>query len=106
MSAPDGSGPSPVSAFTPFEPRAPTAAECVVALVLDRLAAETPSKPFVVFDDGTEWTYAETLRRARRGAAALRRLGVEPGQLILNWLPNGPAQLGLWLATDYLGAVH
>jgi crotonobetaine/carnitine-CoA ligase len=106
MSVPDGSSRRPVSTFAPFEPRTPTAAECVVALVLDRLAAETPSKPFVVFDDGTEWTYAETLRRARRGAAALRRLGVEPGQLILNWLPNGPAQLGLWLATNYLGAVH
>src|SRR6185312_4727338 len=26
--------------------------------------------------------------------------------LVLNWLPNGPAQLRLWLATNYLGAVH
>jgi crotonobetaine/carnitine-CoA ligase len=106
MSIPDGSSRPPVSAFAPFEPRTPTAAECVVGPVLDRLAAETPSKPFAMFDDGTEWTYGETLRLARSGAAALRRLGVEPGQLVLNWLPNGPAQLRLWLAVNYLGAVH
>ncbi len=96
----------PRSTFAPFTPRTPTAAECTVRLVLDRLAVETPSKIFAVFDDGTRWTYRETLDLARRGATALDGLGVAPGDLILNWLPNGPAQLRLWLATDYLGAVH
>jgi crotonobetaine/carnitine-CoA ligase len=96
----------PRAVFAPFTPRTPTAAECTVRLVLHRLAAETPSKPFALFDDGTSWTYCETLDLARRGAAALAGLGVEPGHLVLNWLPNGPAQLRLWLATNYLGAVH
>jgi len=96
----------PCSVFAPFAPRMPTAAECTVRMILDRLAVETPSKPFALFDDGSSWTYRETLDLARRGAAALVRLGVEPDDLVLNWLPNSPAQLRLWLAANYLGAVH
>lgn len=96
----------PRASFAPFTPRTPAAEECAVRLVLDRLAAETKSKLFAVFDDGTEWSYGGIRDLVRREAAALARLGVKPGDLVLNWLPNGPAQLRLWLATNYLGAVH
>jgi crotonobetaine/carnitine-CoA ligase len=96
----------PRASFAPFTPRTPSAAECTVRFVLDRLAAETPSKPFALFDDGTSWTYGGIRDLVRREAAALVRLGVKPGHLVLNWLPNGPEQLRLWLAANYLGAVH
>ena len=94
------------AAFAPFTPRTPAAEECAVRPVLDRLAAATPSKIFALFDDGTAWSYSGIRDLVRRQAAALARLGVKPGDLVLNWLPNGPAQLRLWLATNYLGAVH
>jgi carnitine-CoA ligase len=33
---------------------------CVLRNILDRNAAELPDKVFVRFDDGSEWTYAQT----------------------------------------------
>jgi crotonobetaine/carnitine-CoA ligase len=106
MHVPEGQQAHPATGFAPFTPRTPAAAECVVRCVLERMAGEGQDKPFALFEGGVAWDYGETLRLARAGAAALRRLGIGPGDLVLNWLPNGPAQLRLWLATNYLGAVH
>ena len=43
------------------DPLIPAPADCVLRLVLERRAAETPGKVFAVFADGTTWTYRQTL---------------------------------------------
>ena len=86
--------------------RIPDRAECVVGELLRRWALERPTHPFMEFDDGTAWSYAETLDRVRRAAGALRELGVGPGSHVLAWMPNRREAVLGWLAANYLGAVH
>lgn len=88
-----------------YDPRVPPAQECVLRPVLERHAAERPDKVFARFEDGAEWTYAETLRRTRRTAAGLQKLGVRQGDTVLTWLPNGPDAMRTWFALSYLGAI-
>ena len=85
--------------------KVPAAERCVLRSLLDRHACERPDKVFARFIDGSEWTYAETCRRARRIAAGLKRLGVRKGDRVVSWLPNGPHQLEMWFGINYLGAV-
>ncbi|HTJ62649.1 MAG TPA: AMP-binding protein [Alphaproteobacteria bacterium] len=86
--------------------RLPTAAECTARPLLERWAREAPGKTFVLFEDGTQWTFAETLQQVRRTAAMLFGEGVRAGDLVLNWLGNGPDHLRIWLAANYIGAVN
>jgi len=86
--------------------RLPTAAECTVRPLLERWARETPDKPFALFEDGSRWTFAETLHAVRRTAALLFVEGVRAGDLVLNWLGNGPDHLRVWLATNFIGAIN
>src|SRR4029453_18122390 len=57
-------------------------------LLLDRAEA-TPDRMFLQFEDGDSWTWAECGREALRTCTALRRLGVEPGDRVGIFLPNG-----------------
>ncbi|HWS73633.1 MAG TPA: AMP-binding protein [Quisquiliibacterium sp.] len=86
--------------------RIPPSDECVLRPMLDKWADRTPDKVFVVFEDGEQWTYAETRERVRSRARALRSLGVKQGEHVLVWLPNGPECLVSWFAINYLGAVY
>ena len=86
--------------------RLPSHAECTVRPLLERWAEKTPDKIFALFEDGSSWTYAEALKEVRAAAQALTALGVAPGDPVLNWLDNGPDQLRLWLATNFIGAIH
>jgi len=86
--------------------RLPEAAECTVRPLLERWARETPDKPFALFEDGRQWTYAEALAEVRSAAAGLSALGVGHGDPVLNWLPNGADHLRLWLAANFIGAIH
>jgi carnitine-CoA ligase len=79
---------------------------CVLRNILDRNAAEAPDKVFVRFDDGSEWTYAQTRATVRRAAAALMRIGVTQDDHVLTWLPNSPDALRIWFAINYIGAVY
>ena len=88
------------------DPRVPAAVDCVLRPLLERRAAETPDKVFALFADGSAWTYREAREAARRAAAGLRRLGVEQGDTVLSWLPNGPDALRVWFGLNYLGAVY
>ena len=85
--------------------RVPDAADCVLRYILEKHAASQPDKVFVHFEDGSEWTYAETLSVVRRTAAGLQQLGVQQGDHVLSWLPNGPDALRVWFAINYIGAV-
>ncbi|MGM0583928.1 MAG: AMP-binding protein [Pseudomonadota bacterium] len=79
---------------------------CVLRQMLDRAAAARPDHDFVRFWRGETWSYAETLARVRRRAAALRAEGVERGDHVLCWMGNGPDLLTTWFAINWLGAVY
>lgn len=88
-----------------LDPRMPAADQCVLRDLLERQSRELPDKEFVVFGDGTSWTYRQTRDFAVRTANALRKLGIEQGDRVISWLPNGPDALRLWFGLNYLGAV-
>ncbi|UMG92738.1 AMP-binding protein [Nocardioides sp. TF02-7] len=85
--------------------RRTAADQVVLPHVLRRRAAEHPDRVFVVFEDGTRWTYSETLRQAESAAAGLVDLGVGPGDHVVSWLPTGPDALRVWFGTNLAGAV-
>lgn len=87
------------------DPRIPARDRCVLRYVLERHARQTPGAVYCVFDDGGEWTYAETLDKTLRFAAGLQALGVRQGDHVLSWLPNGPEALLTFFAVNYLGGV-
>ena len=86
--------------------RIPAPEACVLRLVLERRAAETPDKVFAIFADGTIWTYRQTLEITRQAALGFQRLGVRQGEHVLSWLPNGPDALRVWFGLNYIGAVY
>ncbi len=73
--------------------------------MLDARTVRHPGRRFALFEDGTEWTYAECRDEVRSAAAALQRLGVRKGDRVLAWLPTGRQMVLTWFATNYLGAV-
>ena len=87
------------------DPRIPNRDECVLRYLLDRWATERPDQPHVVFADGAEWTFAELRDKVRTKAAGLRAMGIEQGEHVAVWLPNGPDALIAFYAINYIGAV-
>ena len=88
------------------DPRVPAAQDCVLRELLERHADQRPQKVFARFADGSQWTYAQTLDITRRTAAGLQALGVQQGDMVHVWLPNGPDMLRIWFAINHLGAVY
>jgi crotonobetaine/carnitine-CoA ligase len=91
---------------TLHDQRVPDVVRCVLKPVLEHWARVTPHKVFARFEDGSEWTYAQTLGFARAAAAGLRALGLKQGENLLSWLPNGPDALRVWFGANLLGAVY
>lgn len=77
---------------------------CVLGELLARAGINCPERVFAVFDDGIEWTFSQAFQLARQRAAGLQRLGIDRGDRVLAWLPNGPDVLLTWFATNLLGA--
>lgn len=86
------------------DPRFPERERVVVPDLLRRHAASTPAKTFAVFPDD-EWTYARTAQEAWSAAQALRRLGVQRGDFVGAWLPNGKDALRTWFGANAAGAI-
>jgi crotonobetaine/carnitine-CoA ligase len=84
----------------------PAADICVSRYVLERHAREKPEQVFAVFETGGSWTYADTLARTRKLAAALQALGVAQDDHVVVWLPNNAEALEAYLAINYIGAVY
>ena len=80
--------------------------ECVVRNVLIRHAREQPDKVFIATPDGQNITYGELHALVLKTAAALHGMGVRQDGFVMSWLPNGIDIIKVWLATNYLGAVH
>ena len=88
-----------------FNPSMPPPEECVLSSMLAAAARDRPDQVFAKFEDGTTWTYADSLALSRQWARGLRALGVSRGDVVLVWLPNGAAMLRAWFAIAQLGAV-
>ena len=84
----------------------PVREECVLRYVLDHWAAERPDQIFARFENGSQWSFAETRKRTRRLGAALQTLGVTEGDHVVVWLPNGKEALEAYFAIGYIGAVY
>lgn len=83
----------------------PSAEVCVLRYALDRHAATRGNDIYAVFEDGSRWTFAETLALVRTSAAGLQRLGVGRGDHVLVMMPNGAIGLRAMFAANYIGAV-
>ena len=87
------------------DPRIPNRDECVLRYLLDRWAVERTDKAHIVFADGEEWTFGELQKKVRAKAAGFRELGVQQGEHVAVWLPNGREAIITFYALNYLGAV-
>ncbi len=87
------------------DPRIPARRSCVLRYLLDDWAAQQPEKPYVVFENGDAWSYAELRARVVAVAAGLQALGVKQGDHVAVWLPGGREGLLAFYAINYLGAV-
>src|SRR5258707_7631128 len=83
----------------------PTREEAVISALLVARAARYPDKVFLAYEDGSEWTYRETLEEYWRAADALAALGVGRGDAVSVLLPAGAALMRVWLGAATLGAV-
>ena len=88
-----------------FDPKMPDRSRCVLSPMLARAAALRPHRCFALFDNGEHLSYAQLDQRVRERAAALQELGLQRGQRLLVWLPNGQDMLLSWFAANVLGAV-
>lgn len=76
----------------------------VLTALLDKAAAEYPSRPALDFF-GREWTYAELHREVAHAAAGLERLGLRRGERFALCLPNTAYYVVLYFAVLRLGAI-
>lgn len=89
-----------------FDPQPIARDGAVIPAILRRWAEAAPDAPCVRFDGGGQWTYAEAWKTAREVAGGLRRAGIGKGEIVLVWLPNGPALMRAWFGLAALGAVY
>lgn len=87
-----------------FEPKIPTAEDCVVPRLIDRYAAAKPDEMFIRFENGETWTWAQTRQKSLETAAALQARGVKPGDIVAAWAPNSAALVRAWFGANYAGA--
>lgn len=66
-----------------FDPRMPERDDCVLKGLLDSWVERCPDRRLALFEDGSEWTYAECRRHIRDTAAGLQALGVERGDRVI-----------------------
>ncbi|UZW58285.1 AMP-binding protein (plasmid) [Sphingobium sp. JS3065] len=84
----------------------PSREECVVRYLLEDRARTIPDDVFGLFEDDSEWTFAEALSDVRAVAAGLQALGVQQGDHVVGWLLNGKEAVLAWFAVNYLGAIY
>ena len=87
-----------------FDPAMPSREQCVLPALLAARAAATPDRDFLLYEDGKRWSYGHTYALARRAATGLRRCGVQKGDKVLVWLPNGPDAVRAWFGANLVGA--
>ncbi len=63
------------------------------------------SVPFLLVEEGTDWTYRDVDHRSDQLAAGLLAVGVRPGDRIAIAAPNSPEWIVTWFAAAKLGVV-
>jgi crotonobetaine/carnitine-CoA ligase len=86
--------------------RVPTRADCVLGDILHARAEAQPESVFAVFEDGDAWTAGETAERSWRCAAGYGELGLEQGDAVASWLPNGKEALVAWFGAAAAGLTY
>jgi crotonobetaine/carnitine-CoA ligase len=76
-----------------------------VDALLRRGATLWPDRVFIILEDGTTWTWRQSLIEASRAANVLAAQGIGRDDTVMLLLPNGAAWLRAWWATALLGAV-
>ncbi len=74
--------------------------------LLARRALETPDRPFARHVSGRTLTYGEFHDGCLRWAAVLGKIGVRPGENVLNLQPNGIEAYQTWIGASWLNAVE
>jgi carnitine-CoA ligase len=82
----------------------PPRSEVVLTERLSAWATTQPDATAYVFREKS-WTYGDAVSAALQVAGGLAALGVEAGDLVASWLPNGPAAVATWLGVNSAGAV-
>lgn len=93
-------------AHTHYEPGVPFEIPCPQGSVFELLAHSAATYPDAVAIDyfGSEWTFAEFLDEALRGAALLEACGVRKGDVVSFAMPNCPQHLIAFYSAMFLGA--
>ena len=84
----------------------PAPEACTTRDLLERNATQWPHLVVLRFDSGEVYDSLKLLAEVQGRAAALQGLGVQQGEPVLSWLPNGPHAVLNWLALNYIGAVY
>ena len=78
--------------------------DCSMAALVEQAAAETPK--LTAFDFyGVKLTFEGLVQRIHHCAAALRAMGVVPGDRVTICMPNTPQAVVMFYAVNYMGAV-
>ena len=78
--------------------------DCSMADLVEQRAQERPD--IVAFDFfGVKTTYAQLIQQIKRCAAALRAMGVEPGDRVTICMPNTPQAVVTFYAINYMGGI-
>jgi crotonobetaine/carnitine-CoA ligase len=80
--------------------------EVIFRTLLEHRARAHPDHVFAVFENGSQWTYAEARAQAVQCARGLRKLGVSQGDHVISWQPTGADAIRTMLGINYLGAVY
>jgi len=83
----------------------PSRAEAVIADMLEDRARERPDRTFATFSDAS-WSYAQAAEHAWKLANGLIGEGVQPGERVSVWGPNGPEILQSWLGINAAGGIY
>lgn len=91
---------------TNADSRVPSREECVMRYVLEQRAAQHPDRPYLRCGDGSSIGYGAFRLMVERTAAGLAALGIQQGDTVTVWLPNGVDMIRIWFAINWLGAVY
>jgi carnitine-CoA ligase len=77
----------------------------VLRHIVERHARLQPDRECFVFDDGETWDYEEVRKIGCLAAEAIAEFGIERGENVLVFLPNGKDWIRTLLGMTFLGAV-
>jgi carnitine-CoA ligase len=86
--------------------RFPTREACVLGELLRVQAESRPDRVFAVFADDEQWTFGETAERSWRCAGGYQQLGLEQGEPLVAWLPNGKEAVIAWFGAAAAGLTY